>query len=40
MNITISNEFAALTLPPDYGVSLRSLKINKNGNSYELLAGG
>ena len=40
MNITISNEFADLTLSPGYGASLRSLKINKNGNSYELLAGG
>jgi len=40
MNVTISNEFAALTLSPNYGASLRSLKINKNGNSYELLAGG
>ncbi len=39
-NTTISNESAALTLSPDYGASLRSLRINKNGNSYELLAGG
>ncbi len=38
-NTTISNESAALTLPPDYGASLRSLRINKSGNSYELLAG-
>ena len=39
-NTTISNESASLTLSPDYGASLRSLRINKSGNSYELLAGG
>jgi aldose 1-epimerase len=39
-NITIKNESASLTLSPVAGASLRSLKINKNGNSHELLVGG
>jgi aldose 1-epimerase len=39
-NITIKNEFASVTISPDAGASLRSLRVNKNGNSYELLSGG
>jgi aldose 1-epimerase len=39
-NLTIKNEFAAVTLSPNAGASLRSIKITKNGISYELLSGG
>ncbi len=39
-NITISNEFAAVTISPSAGASLRSIKINKDGSNYELLSGG
>ncbi len=39
-NITIKNEFASVTLSPEAGASLRSIKVNKNGKSYELLSGG
>lgn len=39
-NLTIKNEFAAVTLSPNAGASLRSIKITKNGKSYELLSGG
>ncbi|MEE8046983.1 MAG: hypothetical protein V3T49_09085, partial [Dehalococcoidia bacterium] len=39
-NITIKNDFASVTISPDAGASLRSIKINKNGNTYELLSGG
>jgi aldose 1-epimerase len=39
-NITISNESASVTISPEAGASLRSIKVHKNGNSYELLSGG
>ena len=39
-NITIKNEFASVTISPYAGASLRSIRINKIGNSYELLSGG
>ncbi len=39
-NITIKNESVSVTVSPSAGASLRSIKVNKNGNSYELLAGG
>jgi len=39
-NITLKNEFAEVTVSPDAGASLRSIKILKDGNSYELLSGG
>ncbi len=39
-NITINNEIASVTLSPEAGASLRSIKVNKNGNSYEILYGG
>jgi aldose 1-epimerase len=39
-NITINSEFASVTISPDAGASLRSIKVHKNGNSFELLSGG
>jgi len=39
-NLTIKNEFASVTLSPDFGASLRSIKVKKNGSEYELLVGG
>jgi aldose 1-epimerase len=39
-NITIKNEFLEVTVSPDAGASLRSIKILKNGKSHELLSGG
>lgn len=39
-NITIENNFAAVTVSPGAGASLRSFVIKKNGARYELLSGG
>ncbi len=39
-NITIKNESASVTISPDAGASLRSIRVNKNGGAYELLSGG
>jgi len=39
-NISISNDTATVTISPDAGASLRSIRVRKNGAEYELLAGG
>ena len=39
-NITIENEFAAVTVSPAAGAALRSIAVKKNGTTLELLAGG
>ena len=39
-NIMINNEFASVVVSPDAGAALRSIKILKNGEVYELLSGG
>jgi aldose 1-epimerase len=39
-NITISNDIASVTISPAAGASLRSIKVNKNDQQYELLSGG
>ena len=39
-NITIRNENVSVTISPDAGASLRSIKVKKSGNQYELLSGG
>ena len=39
-NITISNEFGSVTISPDAGASLRSIKVSKGDAQYELLSGG
>ena len=39
-NIMINNEFASVVVSPDAGAALRSIKIRKNGEVFELLSGG